>query len=130
MAFMMPVMKNDYNIYASRSRTSSANSNTPSGRRHTQSESAPVSLSCSPGSDVEERLAAISLGCSPRRGSQFCDISSPKSASQSSLHKFHNKVVEKLRRKLRSKDDEDSASSAAAKSQSSSAGNARAAGAS
>lgn len=111
MAFMMPVMKNDYNIYASRSRTSSANSMTPSSRRHTQSESAPVSLSCSPGSDVEERLAAISLGCSPRRGSRLCDIPSPKSASQSSLHKFHNKVVEKLRRKLRSKDDEDSASS-------------------
>lgn len=111
MAFMMPVMKNDYNIYASRSRTSSANSMTPSGRRHTQSESAPVSLSCSPGSDVEERLAAISLGCSPRRGSRLCDISSPKSASQSSLHKFHNKLVEKLRRKLRSKDDEESTSS-------------------
>ncbi|GBO04227.1 hypothetical protein AVEN_42711-1 [Araneus ventricosus] len=108
MAFMMPVMKNDYNIYASRSRTSSNNSATPAGsRRHTQSESAPVSLSCSPGSDVEERLAAISLGCSPRRNSRLLDISSPKSASQNSLHKFHNKVVEKLRRKLRSKDDDD-----------------------
>ncbi|KFM80565.1 hypothetical protein X975_01283, partial [Stegodyphus mimosarum] len=109
MAFMMPVMKNDYNIYASRSRTSSNNSVT-SGRRHTQSESAPVSLSCSPGSDVEERLAAISLGCSPRRGSRLSDIPSPKSASQNSLHKFHNKVVEKLRRKLRSKDYDDSSS--------------------
>lgn len=114
---MMPVMKNDYNIYASRSRTSSTNSMTPSSRRHTQSESAPVSLSCSPGSDVEERLAAISLGCSPRRGSRLCDIPSPKSASQSSLHKFHNKVVEKLRRKLRSKDEEESASSSSSKSQ-------------
>ncbi|XP_054714324.1 uncharacterized protein LOC129223966 [Uloborus diversus] len=110
MAFMMPVMKNDYNIYASRSRTSSANS-TNSSRRHTQSESAPVSLSCSPGSDVEERLAAISLGCSPRRGSRMCDIPASKSASQNSLHKFHNKVVEKLRRKLRSKDDDVSSSS-------------------
>ncbi|GFT53886.1 uncharacterized protein NPIL_515061 [Nephila pilipes] len=115
MAFMMPVMKNDYNIYASRSRTSSNNSVTPGSRRHTQSESAPVSLSCSPGSDVEERLAAISLGCSPRRNSRLVDIPSPKSASQSSLHKFHNKVVEKLRRKLtlRSKDDEDNSKSAA-----------------
>lgn len=111
MAFMLPVMKNDYNIYASRSRTSSNNSVTSSGRRHTQSESAPVSLSCSPGSDMEERLAAISLGCSPRRGSRLSDIPSPKSASQSSLHKFHNKVVDKLRRKLRSKDDDESASS-------------------
>lgn len=112
MAFMLPVMKNDYNIYASRTRTSSNNSVTSSsGRRHTQSESAPVSLSCSPGSDMEERLAAISLGCSPRRGSRLSDIPSPKSASQSSLHKFHNKVVDKLRRKLRSKDEDESASS-------------------
>ncbi|GFV65190.1 uncharacterized protein TNCV_2148821 [Trichonephila clavipes] len=114
MAFMMPVMKNDYNIYASRSRTSSNNSVTPGGRRHTQSESAPVSLSCSPGSDVEERLAAISLGCSPRRNSRLVDIPSPKSASQCSLHKFHNKVVEKLRRKLtlKSKDEDDNSKSA------------------
>ncbi|XP_042906746.1 uncharacterized protein [Parasteatoda tepidariorum] len=112
MAFMMPVMKNDYNIYASRSRTSSANSTgTQHSRRHTQSESAPVSLSCSPGSDVEERLAAISLGCSPRRGSRLCEMPTPKSVSQTSLHKFHIKVVEKLRRKLRSKDEDESSSS-------------------
>lgn len=113
MAFMMPVMKNDYNIYASRSRTSSNNS--VPGRRHTQSESAPVSLSSSPGSDVEERLAAISLGCSPRRGSRLNSESLPansRSASQSSLHKFHNKVVEKLRRKLRSSSRDDSTDSA------------------
>ncbi|GIX73678.1 hypothetical protein CDAR_617911 [Caerostris darwini] len=116
MAFMMPVMKNDYNIYASRSRTSSNNSVTPGSRRHTQSESAPVSLSCSPGSDVEERLAAISLGCSPRRNSRLVDIPSPKSASQSSLHKFHNKVVEKLRRKLRPKEDDEQKNGAAASS--------------
>ncbi|KAG8186709.1 hypothetical protein JTE90_015646 [Oedothorax gibbosus] len=111
MAFMMPVMKNDYNIYSSRSRTSSNNS-VPS-RRHTQSESAPVSLSSSPGSDVEERLAAISLGCSPRRGSRLDEVvSTSKSASSSSLHKFHSKVVEKLRRKLRSSSRDESSSQA------------------
>lgn len=113
MAFMMPVVKNDYNIYASRSRCSSTSSSIQSSRRHTQSESAPVSLSCSPMSDVEERLAAISLGCSPRRGSSHMgELASPKSASQSSLHKFHTKVVEKLRKKLRSKDNEEDPSNA------------------
>ncbi|UYV79672.1 hypothetical protein LAZ67_18000236 [Cordylochernes scorpioides] len=102
MAFMMPVVKNGYDIYASRSRrSSSVASSVPSSRRSTQSQ--PPSLSCSPGSDVEVRLA-VSLGTSPQ---SIGPLPPPrKSSSQSSLTKFPSRVVDKLRRKLRhSKED-------------------------
>lgn len=123
MAFMLPVVKNDYDIYAGKSRRTSSAS-IPRSRRSTRcSESNPPSLSCSPGSDVDERLSAVmrvnavisatnhhahsnqTAESRSRSGSQLAE--SPKSASQSSLHKFHNRLVDKLKRTLKIKDDSD-----------------------
>ncbi|CAN7979177.1 hypothetical protein HPB47_027980 [Ixodes persulcatus] len=110
MAFMMPVVKNDYMIYqqngnSSKSRRSSSCS------MHSRASRGPASgqtsLSCSPGSDVEERLRAVESERGTRRTSRCSDVvEAPRSASQSSLYKkFHTRVVDKLRRTLRSKDD-------------------------
>ncbi|XP_013787024.1 uncharacterized protein LOC106470985 [Limulus polyphemus] len=107
MAFMMPVVRNEYEIYPSRSRRGS-NCSQPRSRRGTRSESATPSLSCSPESDVEERMANIAhlQGESreqQRRCSSQCvsESHSPNSASNSSLNKFHNRLVDKLKRKLK-----------------------------
>ncbi|XP_067138270.1 uncharacterized protein [Centruroides vittatus] len=116
MAFMMPVVRNDYDIYANRSRRSSTSSSCPPSRRGTHSDSGNTSLSCSPGSDVEETLAAISLGSSPRGRKTSQDYQMPKSASQNSLSKFHSKVVDKLRKKIHSKEETDEEGSGSSKS--------------
>lgn len=110
MAFMMPVVKNDYMIYqqngsSSKSRRSSSCS--VNSRASRGPASGQTSLSCSPGSDVEERLRAVESERCTRRTSRCSDVVvAPRSASQSSLYKkFHSRVVDKLRRTLRSKDD-------------------------
>ncbi|XP_075548573.1 uncharacterized protein LOC142582586 [Dermacentor variabilis] len=110
MAFMMPVVKNDYMIYqqngsSSKSRRSSSCS--MSSRASRGPASGQTSLSCSPGSDVEERLRAVESERGTRRTSRIMDVPvAPRSASQSSLYKkFHSRVVDKLRKTLRSKDD-------------------------
>ncbi|KAL3221657.1 hypothetical protein MRX96_029283 [Rhipicephalus microplus] len=110
MAFMMPVVKNDYMIYqqnggSSKSRRSSSCS--MSSRASRGAASGQTSLSCSPGSDVEERLRAVESERGTRRTSRIMDVPvAPRSASQSSLYKkFHSRVVDKLRKTLRSKDD-------------------------
>lgn len=110
MAFMMPVVKNDYMIYqqnggSSKSRRSSSCS--MSSRASRGPASGQTSLSCSPGSDVEERLRAVESERATRRTSRVMEVPvAPRSASQSSLYKkFHSRVVDKLRKTLRSKDD-------------------------
>ncbi|XP_064469909.1 uncharacterized protein LOC135384646 [Ornithodoros turicata] len=111
MAFMMPVVKNDYNIYQQNGtktrRTSSCSINSRASR--SGQASGQTSLSCSPGSDVEERLRAVESERGTRRTSRCSDVvvpPTPRSASQSSLYrKFHTRLVDKLRKTLRSKDD-------------------------
>lgn len=128
---MMPVVKNDYNIYKSgRSRRSSECSNPQSCRSRKVSEcskSEGPSLSTSPGSDfvVGSPHRSTPLAISNRysrnssRNSQSSlqsptkstSSSPPKSASTSSLNKFHTRVVDKLKRSLRLKDSRDSSDS-------------------
>ncbi|KAJ1523070.1 hypothetical protein ONE63_002193 [Megalurothrips usitatus] len=126
MAFMMPVVKNDWNIYKSgRSRRSSECSNPQSCRSRKVSEckSEGPSLSTSPGSDFvvgspAHRSHAMHMHSSTSR--HFSRTSSrtstnslqspcksagsspPKSESTSSLNKFHTRLVDKLKRSLRS----------------------------
>ncbi|GFT43649.1 uncharacterized protein NPIL_602781 [Nephila pilipes] len=89
MAFMMPVVKNDYNIYPS-CPSSRAGFGTPQSSRGS-------SLSTSP-------CAASSFVSSPRHSQTPAYANMPKSQSQTSLHKFHNRVLEKLRKTFRGKD--------------------------
>lgn len=129
MAFMMPVVKNDYNIYKSstgRSRRSSECSNSQSCRGSRKvsecSKSEGPSLSTSPGSDFivgsPHRSTALAMSSRYSRNSsrnsnsqsslqsptKSNSSSPPKSVSTSSLNKFHTRVVDKLKRSLRIKD--------------------------
>ena len=127
MAFMMPVVKNDYDIYKSaRSRRSSECSN-PSGCRSRKisecSKSEGPSLSTSPGSDYNvsspaHRSVPISMSRQYSRSSRNsqsslqspCKSNSsspPKSGSANSLNKFHNRLVDRLKRSLKCKDSSD-----------------------
>lgn len=84
--------------------------------------SGPTSLSSSPGSDLDERLRSVVNGtadgfqptanrsrrisrCSENGTSATSANVVPQSVSSSSLNKFHMRLVDKLRRALRSKDD-------------------------
>lgn len=84
--------------------------------------SGPTSLSSSPGSDLDERLRSVVSGatdgfhpmanrsrrisrCSEHGTSATSANVVPQSVSSSSLNKFHMRLVDKLRRALRSKDD-------------------------
>lgn len=130
---MMPVMRNNFDIYQQppsgtnsqpRSRKTSQCSNksrvmSPGGL------SGPTSLSSSPGSDLDERLRAVASNgelqqhpqiqqshrvrrisrCSEHGTSATAANVVPQSASTGSLNKFHSKLVDKLRRVLRTKDD-------------------------
>ncbi|GIY62790.1 uncharacterized protein CDAR_510361 [Caerostris darwini] len=89
MAFMMPVVKNDYNIYPS-CPSSRAGLGTPQSSRGS-------SLASSPS-------GAASFMSSPRHSQTPAYANMPKSQSQTSLHKFHNRLLEKLRKTFRSKD--------------------------
>lgn len=126
MAFMMPVVKNDWDIYKSnRSRRSSECSNPQSCRSRKVSEcskSEGPSLSTSPGSDFivgspahrsipmamssrqYSRTSSRASQSSLQSPSKSTSSSPPKSGSQSSLNKFHNRLVDKLKRSLRGKD--------------------------
>lgn len=88
MAFMMPVVKNDYNIYPS-CPSSRAGSGTPQSSRGS-------SLSSSPS-------GGSSFVGSPRQCATPVLIRMPKSESQNSLHRFHSKLVDKLRKTFRGK---------------------------
>lgn len=121
----MPVVKNDWDIYKSnRSRRSSECSNpqTCRSRKVSECKSEGPSLSTSPGSDfivgspahrsVPVNMSSRQYSRASSRTSQTslqspCKSTSsspPKSGSQSSLNKFHNRLVDKLKRSLRHKD--------------------------
>ncbi|CAH0561010.1 unnamed protein product [Brassicogethes aeneus] len=132
MAFMMPVVKNDWDIYKSnRSRRVSECSNTSNCRSRKVSEcrSEGPSLSTSPGSDfitspthnrsvpanmsskqysrANSRTSSNSLQ-SPIK-SESC--SPPKNESSTSLNKFHNRLLDKLKKSLKHKDSDEKTSS-------------------
>lgn len=133
MAFMMPVVKNDWDIYKSnRSRRVSECSNSHSCRSRKVSEcksEGPSSLSTSPGSDfivgspghrsVPNNMSSRQYSRASSRTSQSSlqspcksvSSSPPKCGSQSSLNKFHNRLLDKLKRSLRSKEDNERTSS-------------------
>ncbi|XP_018364026.1 PREDICTED: uncharacterized protein LOC108761799 isoform X1 [Trachymyrmex cornetzi] len=149
MAFMMPVVKNEWDIYkTNRSRRSSECSNPQACRsrkvwrtgRHSRlakcgaSDRPPVSvlmvsecsksegpsLSTSPGSDFLTSPAHRSVPLTSRhfsrtssRASQSSlqspskstSTSPPKTGSSNSLNKFHNRLVDKLKRSLKKAED-------------------------
>lgn len=130
MAFNIPLMRNDYDIYKinnARSRSIPVKQN--SGRSRKASES--QSLSTSPGTHdafinspshrnlqhvssagsryqftrVNSRASQSSLIVSPTRSQYVSNPSPPKPAkvgSQNSLNKFHNRLVDKLRKAFKS----------------------------
>lgn len=119
----MPVVKNDWDIYKSnRSRRSSecSNPNSCRSRKVSECKSEGPSLSTSPGSDflgspahrsVPVNMSSRQYSRASSRTSQTslqspCKSTSsspPKSGSESSLNKFHNRLVDKLKRSLRHK---------------------------
>lgn len=131
MAFMMPVMKNDWDIYKSnRSRRTSECSNANSCRSRKVSEcrsEGPSSMSTSPGSDfrtsphqsVPDKMSSRQYTRSnsasyPRTSAhslqspmKSTSSSPPKNISTTSLNKFHNRLLDKLKKTMKSgKDDE------------------------
>lgn len=133
MAFMMPVMKNEFDIYKGRQRRVSECSNNSSCRSRKVSESSRSdcpSLSTSPGNEFmagsparhrshpmymshlgstrpqfsrnSSRTSQTSLITSPSKASSGSSPPKPATAdSQSSLNKFHIRLVDKLRKSLR-----------------------------
>lgn len=129
MAFMMPVMKNEFDIYkTSRSRKVSECSSTCRSRKVSESRSECPSLSTSPGtadfvsspghrmnynrtnprpfSRNSSRTSQSSL-TSPTKTSTGCSPPKPTTGSQGSLNKFHIRLVDKLRKSLRKGRSED-----------------------
>lgn len=128
MAFMMPVVKNDWDIYKSnRSRRVSECSNSRSCRSRKVSEckSEGPSLSTSPGSDFlsssspghrsvpanmsrqyYSRTSSRTSESSLQSPCKSVSSSPPKSASTNSLNKFHNRLLDKLKKSLRSSSTE------------------------
>lgn len=131
MAFMMPVMKNEFDIYKGRQRRVSECSNNSNCRSRKVSEGSRSdcpSLSTSPGNEFMagspsrhrshpmymSHLARPQFSRNSSRTSQSSLITSPSKASasssppkpastesQSSLNKFHTRLVDKLRKSLR-----------------------------
>lgn len=125
---MMPVMKNEFDIYKNRSRKVSECSNASSCRSRKVSEcrSECPSLSTSPSdyvssparqmpinrtnsrpfSRTSSRASQSSL-TSPTKTSTGCSPPKPTGGSQGSLNKFHIRLVDKLRKSLRKGRSED-----------------------
>ncbi|XP_055702557.1 uncharacterized protein LOC129801480 [Phlebotomus papatasi] len=129
MAFMVPVMKNEFNIYKTdRNRRISECSNSSSACRSRKvsesSRSEGPSLSTSPGNDFcmgspsqrnymnrntsrgfsrnSSRTSQNSLMSPTKNTSTGCSPPKPSSSgSQGSLNKFHNRLVDKLKKTLR-----------------------------
>ncbi|XP_037915339.1 uncharacterized protein LOC119654208 [Hermetia illucens] len=131
MAFMMPVMKNEFDIYkGGRSRRISECSNGSAcrSRKVSETRSECPSLSTSPGNEfmvgspshrglqfqsqrnasrafsrTSSRASQNSFATSPTKGSQGSSPPKPatNSGSQGSLNKFHMRLVDKLRKSLR-----------------------------
>lgn len=130
MAFMMPVMKNEFDIYKNRSRKVSECSNgSCRSRKVSECRSEGPTLSQSPGdyvaspahrghsmpinrvnsrpfSRTSSRTSQSSL-TSPTKTSTGCSPPKPSGGSQSSLNKFHIRLVDKLRKSLRKSRSED-----------------------
>lgn len=129
MAFMMPVMKNEFDIYKSnRSRHSSECSTTNCrSRKVSECRSECPSLSASPStvdyatpshrgptnhsnsrpfSRNSSRASQTSL-MSPTKTTTGCSPPKPMTNSQGSLNKFHIRLVDKLRKSLRKGRSED-----------------------
>lgn len=129
MAFMMPVMKNEFDIYkTSRTRHASECSNTSNcrSRKVSETRSECPSFSTSPGtidygtspahrahinrtnsrpfSRTSSRTSQTSLTSPTKTG---CSPPKPTGGSQSSLNKFHIRLVDKLRKSLRKGRSED-----------------------
>ncbi|XP_076334629.1 uncharacterized protein LOC143238365 [Tachypleus tridentatus] len=106
MAFMMPVIKSDYKIYPGQTQTPPGDEKM--SRKSTRSASLTPRMSTCSGSDIEYRVTTSSKALSSGRSrkSSHCGFvtPSPKSASRMSIHKFHNNLVDKLKRKLRLQD--------------------------
>lgn len=135
MAFMVPVMKKDYDIYkTSRSRRASecSKSSACSSRKVSECRSECPSLSTSPESDYMNAVSPPShrsqpiqsmnrntsrpqmsrassrnsqaslMMSSPAKTGGACTVPKPDAHnSQSSLNKFHSRLVDKLRKSLR-----------------------------
>lgn len=137
MAFMMPVVKNDWDIYKSNRSRRSSECNNPQlcrSRKVSECKSEGPSLSTSPGSDflvgspahrsVPVNMSSRQYSRTSSRTSQTSLLQSPSkstsssppksSGSQSSLNKFHNRLVDKLKRSLRHKDSSSSTDGSAA----------------
>ncbi|ETN64417.1 hypothetical protein AND_003866 [Anopheles darlingi] len=161
MAFMMPVMKNEFDIYKGRQRRISECSNQSNCRSRKVSESSRSdgpSLSTSPGNEgggggggflagspghrshpmymshlasrpqfsrnssrtsqssliASSPSKASTVGCSPPKGPNGGNVMpgpvSSSVGSQSSLNKFHTRLVDKLRKSLRKSKSNDSRS--------------------
>lgn len=128
MAFMMPVMKNEFDIYkTSRTRHASECSNTSNcrSRKVSETRSECPSFSTSPGtidysspahranmnrtnsrpfSRTSSRTSQSSLTSPTKTG---CSPPKPTGGSQNSLNKFHIRLVDKLRKSLRKGRSED-----------------------
>ncbi|KAJ2951812.1 hypothetical protein O0L34_g13975 [Tuta absoluta] len=112
MAFMMPVMKNDWDIYNSRSRRISENTEKagPGGRVRKVSESrsegpatSPRHAALSPHRSAPAMRSLSYCRAPPSRASLRHDSPSKGSASPPGprdSEKFHNRLVEKLKRAL------------------------------
>lgn len=135
MAFMMPVVKNDWDIYKSnRSRRTSECSNANSCRSRKVSEcrsEGPSSMSTSPGSDFitsphrsvpdkmssRQYIRSNSTSYSRTSSQSFqspvksASSSPPKNNSTTSLNKFHNRLLDKLKKSMKSGKDEERTSS-------------------
>lgn len=117
MAFMMPVMKNEFDIYkASRSRNTSEcsnNSNACRSRKVSETRSECPSLSTSPSTmdygahrNYMNRNSSRAFSRTSSRTSQSsltsptknCSPPKPSTGSQGSLNKFHVRLVDKLRK--------------------------------
>ncbi|RZF39891.1 hypothetical protein LSTR_LSTR010519 [Laodelphax striatellus] len=121
MAFMVPVVRKDYDIYKQRRISECSNSQTCRSRKVSEcSKSEGPSLSTSPGSDFlvgspahrsimlssrnYSRNSSRTSQSSLQSPSKSSSSSPPKSGSTNSLNKFHNRLVDKLKRSLKSKD--------------------------
>lgn len=128
MAFMMPVVKNDWDIYKSnrqRRVSECSNPSTCRSRKVSECRSEGPSLSTSPGSEfvtspthrsVPGNMSSRQYSRASSRtseGSLQSPIKSgggspPKTSSSSaSLNKFHNRLLDKLKKSLKSKDVDD-----------------------
>lgn len=131
---MIPVVKNDWDIYkANRSRRVSECSNATNCRSRKVSEcrSEGPSLSTSPGSEfvpspIRDRASVPANMSSSRQYSRASSRTSesnlqspiksmgsspPKNGSEPNLNKFHNRLLDKLKKSLRSNSESEKTSS-------------------